>query len=113
MVLRLADGTANAIDFREKAPAAASRNMYLDSAGNVIPNASLLGHLAAAVPGTVDGMFRAHEKYGKLPWKDLIQPAVYLARNGFTLTNIKANELNAERNDLLKYSPSAITFARQ
>ncbi|MFM8832726.1 MAG: gamma-glutamyltransferase [Cytophagales bacterium] len=102
MVIRLKDGSAATLDFREKAPSAASTNMYLDKDGNVIPDLSILGHLASGVPGSVDGMVEAHKKYGTLPWKDLVQPAVDLAKNGFTLTDREANWFNQAQEKLLK-----------
>ena len=107
MVLRMANGEANTLDFREKAPASASRNMYLDSSGNVTAGASLIGTKAAGVPVTVDGMYSAHEKYGKLPWKQLIQPAIDLARNGFRITKQTADGLNGNREDFMKINPQS------
>ena len=94
MVIRQADGTTDALDFREKAPLAGGRNMYLDDDKNVIKGLSRTGHLAAGVPGSVDGMVKAHEKYGSLPWKALLQPAIDLAANGFALTEREARGLN-------------------
>jgi gamma-glutamyltranspeptidase/glutathione hydrolase len=78
MVLHWANGTAAALDFREKAPLAATRDMYLDEQGE-LTDASLVGHLASGVPGTVSGMWMAHESYGSLPWADLLEPAIELA----------------------------------
>jgi gamma-glutamyltranspeptidase / glutathione hydrolase len=104
MVLRLKDGTTATLDFREKAPAAAYTDMYLDKDGNVIPDLSTLGHLASGVPGSVDGMVEAHKKYGTLPWKDLVQPAIDLARNGFTLTDREANWFNQAKEKIEKYN---------
>ena len=94
MIIRMANGTTNALDFRETAPLAADRDMYLDENSNVIENASTLGHRAAGVPGVVDGMVKAHEKYGSLPWPSLIQPAVMLALQGFALTERDIKSLN-------------------
>jgi gamma-glutamyltranspeptidase/glutathione hydrolase len=82
MVVRLADGTSAALDFREKAPLAATANMYLDAKGNVTDK-SLVGDLAAGVPGSVMGMWEAHKRFGSLPWARLLQPAIDLAANGF------------------------------
>ena len=79
LVYRTKDGEAGSLDFREKAPGGAHRDMYLDGKGNVIQNLSIDGHLAAGVPGSVDGMFAIHGKLGSLPFKDLIQPAIDLA----------------------------------
>jgi len=77
------DGESAFLDYREKAPYAASRDMYLDENGDVIDQASLIGGQAAAVPGTVAGMWAAHQRYGKLPWRDLVLPAAKLAEDGF------------------------------
>ncbi len=110
MVVRLSDGTVNSLDYREKAPALASTNMYLDKDGNVIPNMSTVGHLAAGVPGSVDGMIEAHQKYGKLPWKDLVQPAIDLAMNGFTLTEREASNFNDLHDVLIQFNTIAPDF---
>jgi len=104
MVVRLKDGTTATLDFREKAPAAATTNMYLDADGNVIPDLSTQGHLASGVPGSVEGMVEAHKKYGTLPWKDLVQPAIDLALKGFLLTEREANWFNEMQADLKKYN---------
>lgn len=102
MVIRTAAGKADCVDFREEAPGKASHDMYLDRSGNVIPDASTLGFLAAGVPGSVDGMVEAHKRYGKLPWKELVQPAVDLARDGFRLTAREAAGLNRAASSLEK-----------
>ncbi len=94
MVVRMNDGRSFALDFREKAPGAAGRDMYLDKQGRVIENLSLLGHKACGVPGSVDGMVEAHKKLGHLPWKDLVEPAIRLASGGFRLTGKDAGTLN-------------------
>ena len=99
MVYRLADGTDGALDFREKAPLAARRDMYLDADGNVIKDASLRGHLAVGVPGTVAGMVVAHEKFGSLVWADLLTPAIKLARDGFVLSPKGARMFNRYQSD--------------
>jgi gamma-glutamyltranspeptidase / glutathione hydrolase len=78
LVVRLADGTAAALDFREMAPAAATRDMYLDSAGR-LTDASTVGHLSSAVPGSVAGMWEAHRRFGSLAWAELLEPAINLA----------------------------------
>lgn len=104
MVVRLTDGTVNTVDYREKAPALATTNMYLDKDGNVIEGLSIAGHLAAGVPGSVDGLVEAHAKYGKLPWKDLVQPAIDLALNGFTLTEREASNFNVLHDGLIQYN---------
>jgi gamma-glutamyltranspeptidase / glutathione hydrolase len=104
MVLRLKDGSTFTLDYREKAPGAASSNMYLDSAGDVITGLSERGHLSAGVPGTVAGLAEAHRKYGKLGWKSLVQPAIDLARNGFVLTDREAKNLNGIQAELRLYN---------
>ena len=106
MVYRSAKGQTNTLDFREKAPAAASINMYLDSTGNVIPNMSLATHQASGVPGSVDGMIEAHKKYGKLKWAELVEPAIKLARDGFKITKRLANDLNRNANDFKARNPN-------
>ena len=77
------DNKADFLDYREVAPLKAHRDMYLDENGDVIPFQSLYGVLSSGVPGTVDGMWQAHKKYGSLPWKSLVMPAVNLAKQGF------------------------------
>jgi gamma-glutamyltranspeptidase/glutathione hydrolase len=105
MVYRAGDGKTNTLDFREKGPGAANVNMYLDSAGNVIPDMSLYTHKASGVPGSVDGMVEAHKKYGKLKWADLVQPAINLARNGFKITKHLANDLNRTAKQFKELNP--------
>jgi gamma-glutamyltranspeptidase/glutathione hydrolase len=82
-MLTWVDGQAGFLDYRETAPAAASRDMYLDAAGNVVEGSSLTGHRAVGVPGTVAGMWEAHRRHGRLEWKDLLAPAIELAEQGF------------------------------
>ena len=77
------DGKPYFLDYREVAPKAATRNMYLDEKGEVIENLSLVGARAAGVPGTVMGLWEAHQKFGKLPWSELLTPAIGYAKNGF------------------------------
>ncbi|MGQ0385162.1 MAG: gamma-glutamyltransferase [Gammaproteobacteria bacterium] len=84
-MLARVDRQAAFLDFRETAPAAARRDMYLDDAANVVAGLSLTGHLAAGVPGTVAGLAEAHAKYGSRPWSQLLEPAIALARDGFTV----------------------------
>lgn len=78
-------GESHFVDYREAAPLAAHRDMYLDEDGNVIEGASTTGHLAAGVPGTVSGLWEAHQRFGSMPWADLLAPAVALARDGFVV----------------------------
>ncbi len=104
MLARLKDGTVDALDYREKAPGKASTNMYLGETGEAIPQLSVYGHLASGVPGTVAGLEESHKKYGKLPWKDLVQPAIDLALNGFILTEKEAGGMKYIQEDLKKYN---------
>lgn len=85
MTLQMADGRKTFLDFREKAPLAATANMYLDKDGNVVPDLSTRGHLAVGVPGTVSGMELALKKYGSKPRAELIAPAIKFAEEGFAL----------------------------
>lgn len=110
LVFRPAVGSITTLDFREKAPSAATTNMYLDKNGEVIPGLSISGHLASGVPGTIDGLVTAHERFGKLPWSTLVQPAIDLARNGIVLTERAASNLNRVQEDLKKYNTVSPDF---
>ncbi|WP_342084525.1 gamma-glutamyltransferase [Dyadobacter sp. OTU695] len=110
LVLRHKDGKSYSIDFREKAPGKGHADMYLDKDGNIIPKASTLGRLASGVPGSVDGMAQAHAKYGKLGWKQLLQPAIDIAKNGVILTEREARSLNYIKSDLLAVNPGSSYF---
>ena len=102
LVYRNAKGKFFALDYREKAPLASTKDMYLDASGNVIPEKSMVGIFSVGVPGTVAGMEEMHRKFGLLPWKDLIQPAIDIARNGHALTSREARGLNANKLDFIK-----------
>lgn len=104
LVYRDAKGKTDALDYREKAPLKATEDMYWDKDGNAITDLSLYGQFAAGVPGTVDGMVKAHEKYGQLNWKELVQPAINLAQKGFKITKQQASELTNKHNDFVKYN---------
>ncbi len=93
-IIRESDGKNHALDFREKAPLKADRDMYLDQNSDVIKGLSTLGHLASGVPGSVAGMVKMHEKLGSMAWKKLLQPAVNLAENGVVLTSGQARGMN-------------------
>lgn len=112
MVLRFPDGSSTTLDFRETAPAAASRDMYLDANGNIIEGLSLFGHLASGIPGSVDGMAQAWEQYGSLPWKTLIEPSIKLAREGFPLGWQEANGLNRSKERFSNYEGSRKIFVK-
>ncbi len=103
MVIRLPDGTSTAIDYREMAPAAASRDMYLDAAGTPTPD-SRIGPRAAGIPGVVRGLEAAHRKFGKRPWRELVGPAVRLARQGVVLDTFHADEMAAVTRTMAEYA---------
>jgi gamma-glutamyltranspeptidase/glutathione hydrolase len=113
MVYRSKDGKTGALDFREKAPLTASRDMYLDEEGNVIPNKSSFGVHSVGVPGTIAGIFEVYNKFGSLPFKDLIQPSIDMARNGFNVTKKQANSLNKTRKRFEKANNYKILFDRE
>jgi len=103
MVIRLPDGASTAIDYREMAPRAATRDMYLDADGKPTPD-SRLGPRAAGIPGVVRGLEYAHRKYGRLPWRELVKPAIALARNGVALDAFHANEMAAVTRTMIDYA---------
>ncbi|HTK25874.1 MAG TPA: gamma-glutamyltransferase [Pyrinomonadaceae bacterium] len=114
MLIRKKDGTSTAIDYREMAPKAATRNVYLDKNGKLIEGegGSILGYRAAGVPGTLAGFDMAFRKYGsgKLKWSDLVEPARLLAQNGFVLSYSDVRSIAGYRNDLSKYPESKRIF---
>lgn len=112
MVAHLNNGKNIAIDYREKAPSRATRDMYLDGAGNPLLNLSQDGHLAAGVPGTVAGLF-ASMKYAKLPFKKLIQPAIDLAEKGFPITASQAASFNSHHDEFIKLNTSPVAFVKE
>jgi len=97
MLIRMADGTTAAIDYRETAPAKASHDMYLGPDGKLVPRLSTAGHLASGVPGTVAGLSLAQSKFGSLPWKDLVEPARRLAGDGFPASYSLVRSLQRSR----------------
>jgi len=97
-VYRKSDGEIGSLDYREKAPLAATRDMYLDENGEVIPDKSTLGAMAIGVPGTIAGLFKIHEKFGSLPFSELIQPAIDLAKKGVVVTEKQAKSIQYYRN---------------
>jgi len=105
MVVRMADGTAAALDYREKAPGAAHRDMFLDEEGN-LTDRSVVGHLASGVPGTVMGLWEAHQRFGLLPWADLVEPSVALAR-GFPVRDRFLNSLGESMVEALSAFPAS------
>lgn len=103
-VFREADGAVYTLDYREKAPQRATRDMYVDESGEAQPDKSRKGALAVGVPGSVDGMVRLHERFGSMPWSDLIAPAITMAEEGFPITALQAERLQAIQEDLLTYN---------
>ncbi|MEN9612859.1 MAG: hypothetical protein RLZZ628_3673 [Bacteroidota bacterium] len=113
LVYRSAKGETATLDFREKAPAAAQRDMYLDEKGNVLPDKSQKGHLAAGIPGTIAGCVQMYEKYSKLKnFKQLVQPAIDLAENGFEITDREAFGLNKNQADFTKFNTITPVFVK-
>ena len=108
MLIRMADGETAALDYRERAPAGASRDMYLDESGT-LTDRSVLGHLAVAVPGTVAGLWEAHRQFGSLPWADLVAPAIELAQ-GFEVRARQARSLRMAEDALQIYPTTEATF---
>ncbi|MFD3002045.1 gamma-glutamyltransferase [Pontibacter toksunensis] len=102
LVYRQNNGETGSLDYREKAPGAATETIYQDTAGNVVEGLSTDGHLAAGVPGTVDGMVKLHERLGSLPWAELVQPAIDLATKGVVLTEKEASGLNRSKDSFMK-----------
>ena len=111
MVAHLKNGKNITIDFRETAPSKASRDMYLDEKGNPQMNLSQDGHLAAGIPGTIAGIFRALQ-YATLPFKTLVQPAIELAENGFSITANQANDFNELKKEFLQFNTSPPVFVK-
>ena len=101
-VFRKANGEKGSLDYREKASENATKNMFLDNNGNIIPDKSTLGGMAVGVPGTVAGLYEIYEKMATLPWATLVQPAIDLAEKGFVVTKKQENSLNSKRSDFIK-----------
>jgi gamma-glutamyltranspeptidase/glutathione hydrolase len=108
MLVRKPSGETAIFDFRERAPLKATRDMYVDPDGKINRGLTAAGYLAPGVPGTVRGMELAHKKLGKLPWKDVVMPAVKLAEDGFPLSEALARSLNRELEDRMKAFPASV-----
>jgi len=114
MIIRTPQGQAEALDYREMAPAKAHKDLYLDKNGNVIEGLSTAGGLAVGVPGTVSGLYAVWQKYGQIKdWKTLIQPAIDLAQKGFPVSESEAHRLNKYRDDFIKFNPENKTFIKE
>ena len=112
MVIRLANGDLVANDHRERAPAVARRDMFLDAEGNVVEGLSTDSHLAAGVPGTVAGLLDVHERHGVLPLAEVIDPAIALARDGFPLPLDLARDFVRHQSDFARHAASRAVFAK-
>lgn len=112
MVYRKADGETGSLDYREKAPLLATKTMYQDEDGNVIPEKSMYGSLAVGVPGTVAGIFATHEKFGSMPIEEILEPVIALAKKGFVVTENQKNTLANYREQFLKENKDTIIFAK-
>lgn len=112
MVYRTQHGEIGSLDYREKAPMAATKNMYLDKEGNVIPNKSSIGAMSVAVPGTVAGMFATHEKFGSLPMEVILRPVIELAKKGYIITEHEAEGLKLYKSNFEKVNGQDILYSK-
>jgi len=112
MVVRDKDNQIFSLDYREKAPIDAARDMYLDENKNIIENLSIEGYLASGVPGTVHGLFEAHKKFGSLDWAELINPAIELAEYGFIIDRNLASSLEYKYDTFSKFPSSKNVFTK-
>ncbi|NJB35727.1 gamma-glutamyltransferase [Croceivirga sp. JEA036] len=112
MVYRKNDGSVGALDYREKAPLAAHKNMYLDSLGNVVPEMSTVGATAVGVPGTVAGVMAVHKKFGKLPLEQILSPVIALANKGVIVTEKQAKRLDNSREKFISVNGDSTKFAQ-
>ena len=113
MVVRMQDGSSNTLDFREKAPERASRDMFLNPTTNEVNRKVIeTSHLASGIPGSVEGMWQAHQKYGSIDWKLLVQPAIDLAQKGFPITAKQASDLTELQNELKKLNKGKTYFIK-
>ena len=110
MVYRMSDGTIGALDYRERAPIKSSRDMYLDDNDNIIEGLSMIGALSIGVPGTIAGIFEAHERFGKLEIEEIISPVIDLAKNGFVITENQQMRINENRKYFQLANKSKILF---
>lgn len=111
MVYRMADGTTGSLDYREKAPLAAHRDMYLDSTGTPDPALSRKGATAVGVPGTVAGIFEVHRRFGTLPMKELLEPTIALCERGVKVTEKQAGRLERYREVMIEVNGDSVLFA--
>lgn len=112
MVYRLNTGETGALDYREKAPMKASKDMYLDANGNVIPNLSVNGALSVGVPGTIAGLFEVHKKFGKLSIEEIMTPVIALAENGVVITSKQLKQITDNQQDIIKVSGDKTIYSK-
>lgn len=112
MFYRKFDGEIGALDYREKAPIKASKDMYLDKNKEVIPNLSVNGAMAIGVPGTIAGVFAVHQKFGKLPLKTIISPVIALAKKGVVITERQLKQINSNQKEINKISGSETMYSK-
>lgn len=112
MVYRNKNGEIGALDYREKAPIAATKKMYLDTNGNVIKHKSTLGAMAVGVPGTIAGVFATHKKFGSLPISDILTPVIALAKKGVIVTKKQAYKIKKHQPSFLKANKDSILFSK-
>ena len=112
LVYRLADGEIGTLDYREKAPKAANRDLYLDNDGYVIPGLSTLGGLAVGVPGTIAGLYEIHKRFGTLPWETLVAPAIALAEKGYVVTEKQQKSFETHRKNFIKVNGAETLYAQ-
>ncbi len=112
MIVRTTSGRLTAFDYREKAPLKSTKTMYLDKDGNIDRKLTATGYLAPGVPGAVRGLEAAHQKFGKLPWKDVVMPGVTLAEQGFALSPALARSLNSELKEMAPYPASVAAYGK-
>ena len=113
MVYRKKDGEYFSLDFRERAPLKSSKNMYLDDEGKIIDSLSTFGNYSVGVPGTISGIFDAHEKFGSLNIEELFEPAINIAENGFTIDTRQAELLNKHKQDFIKFNTKNNYFIKE
>jgi gamma-glutamyltranspeptidase / glutathione hydrolase len=113
MVYRKSNGEIGALDYREKAPLKATKDMYLDKNGNIIPNLSTEGALSVGVPGTIAGIFEVHKKFGKLSLEEIIKPVIYLAKKGVVVTEKQLIQLTQFQESIIKTSGKESLFSKK
>ena len=112
MVYRKNNGEIGALDYREKAPLLASKNMYLDANGNVVPNLSVNGALAVGVPGTIAGIFEVHKKFGTLTIEEIMKPVIALANKGIVITEKQLNQIGNNKDEINKVSGNQTMYSK-